>query len=207
MLSKNRKISKQKGVEICADLLFVGETTKEILRKMAESCGVATSTVEKWIKTARPIVQQRQEQAEQIKSKENEAAIIEAAKKLNITRERVLEEYAKLAFFDIRKIFTVDGGLKSIKDFDDDSAAAIAGLESYDEKEPESGMILGTLRKLKISEKRAALDSLCRVLGYNAETSVKLKGDPENPLQVQNEFKFIIEDYTNGSYTPEEPGS
>lgn len=85
-----------------------------------------------------------------------------------ITRQKVINEYAKLAFFDIRKVLTVDGGLKDTGEWDDDSAAAIAGLESYDEKEPESGMVLGTVRKIKISDKRAALDSLCKVLGYNS---------------------------------------
>lgn len=89
-----------------------------------------------------------------------------------ITRHMVISEYAKLAFFDIRKVLNVDGGLKDTTEWDDDSAAAIAGLESYDEKERESGMVLGTVRKIKVSDKRAALDSLCKVLGFNAPTKV-----------------------------------
>lgn len=168
MGTKKRKISKQKGVELCADFMFSGQPTKEIVRNLTENYGLSRSAVEKWIKAARPIVENRQREAERIAAIENEAAIKESTKKLNLSRERVLEEYAKLAFFDIRKIFTVDGGLLPIKDIDDDSAAAIAGLESYDEKEPDSGMVLGTVRKVKIAEKKAALDSICKVLGYNA---------------------------------------
>ena len=109
------------------------------------------------------------------------------AEKAEITRDKIVNEYAKLAFFDIRKILTVDGGLKDTTEWDDDSAAAIAGLESYDEKEPDSGMVLGTVRKIKISDKRAALDSLCKVLGYNAPEKSELKIDqsPFNDSQVE----------------------
>lgn len=168
-----RKISRQKGVDLCADLLFTGEATKEIVRNLTESYGVSRSAVEKWMKSARPIVEARQEESRKIMDRENEAAMIESARKLNITRERVLEEYAKIAFFDIRKVLTIDGGLKNATEWDDESAAAIAGLESYDEREPESGMVLGTVRKIKVSEKRAALDSICKVMGYNTPDPVK----------------------------------
>lgn len=109
------------------------------------------------------------------------------AEKLEISRERIINEYSKLAFFDIRKVLTVDGGLKKSNDWDDDSAAAIAGLESYDEKEPDSGIVLGTVRKIKISDKRAALDSLCKVLGYNApeKSEIKIDQPPFNDSQVE----------------------
>jgi phage terminase small subunit len=109
------------------------------------------------------------------------------ANKAEITRQKVISEYAKLAFFDIRKVLTVDGGLKDTTDWDDDSAAAIAGLESYDEKEPDSGMVLGTVRKIKISDKRAALDSLCKVLGFNApeKSEIKMDNVPFNDSQVE----------------------
>jgi phage terminase small subunit len=109
------------------------------------------------------------------------------AEKAEITRDKIVNEYAKLAFFDIRKVLTVDGGLKDTTEWDDDSAAAIAGLESYDEKEPDSGMVLGTVRKIKISDKRAALDSLCKVLGYNApeKSEIKVDNAPFNDSQVE----------------------
>ena len=107
------------------------------------------------------------------------------ANNAEITRQKVINEYSKLAFFDIRKIFTVDGGLMPIKDIDDESAAAIAGIESYDEKVPNTEIVLGTLRKVKISDKRAALDSLCKVLGYNSPEKSEIKFDaPLNDSQV-----------------------
>jgi phage terminase small subunit len=109
------------------------------------------------------------------------------AEKAEITRDKIVNEYAKLAFFDIRKVLTIDGGLKDTTEWDDDSAAAIAGLESYDEKEPDSGMVLGTVRKIKISDKRAALDSLCKVLGFNApeKSEIKMDNVPFSDSQVE----------------------
>lgn len=171
MAGSQRKISRQKGVEMCADSLFAGQTSSEILRFLTVSYGVSKSTVEKWIKAARPIYQQRQQESENIKAIELEEAAKETASKLNLSRERILEEYSKIAFFDIRKLFNEDGSFKKIHELDNESSAAIAGIESFDEKDTE-GMILGTLRKLKISEKRAALDSICRVMGYNAPTKI-----------------------------------
>lgn len=167
MEPQKRKIKKAKGVEMCAEMIYAGQTTGDIVQKFTDEYGFSRSAIEKWIKCARPIVEERQREAEKIMARENEAAVVELAKKLNITRERVLTEYAKLAFFDIRKILTVDGGLKDTTEWDDDSAAAVSGLESYDEKEPDSGMVLGTVRKIKVSDKRAALDSICKVMGYN----------------------------------------
>lgn len=179
-----RKITKAKGVEICADRIFSGAQTKDIVRELAEQYGSSRSAVEKWMKVARPIVEERQHEAEAIRARETEAAITESAKKLNLTRERVLEEYAKVAFMDIRKIFTVDGGLKPIQDIDEDAAGALAGIESYDEKSGDGEESLGTNRKVKVWDKVKALDSICRVLGYNAPTKFAPTDPSGNALGV-----------------------
>ncbi len=52
-----------------------------------------------------------------------------------ITQKRVLEEYAKIAFFDIRSLYTPDGGLKDIRQLDDNAAGAISSVESVEEKD------------------------------------------------------------------------
>ena len=71
------------------------------------------------------------------------------ASKLEITAERVLMETARIAYSDPRKLFNEDGSLKHIKDLDDDTAAAISGIE-YD----------GTVRKIRRYDKNAALANL-----------------------------------------------
>lgn len=95
-----------------------------------------------------------------------------------ITQKRVLEEYAKIAFIDIRKFYTVDGALKGIRDLDDDAAGALASVESYEEKTGEEDVeALGTTRKIKTYDKVKALDSLARHLGmFNDKMDVNLSG-------------------------------
>jgi phage terminase small subunit len=116
-----------------------------------------------------------------------QSAIAEARAKLTeaaqITQERVLREYAKLAFLDIRKAFDEDGNLKSIHEIDDDTAAAISGIE-IDVKSTElDGDALNTSRihKLKLSDKKAALDSIGRHLGMFTDKT-ELTGPNGTPL-------------------------
>jgi phage terminase small subunit len=51
------------------------------------------------------------------------------AQKTEITLERVVEEYRRLAFADARTLHHPDGRLKGPQDWDDDTAAQIAGIE------------------------------------------------------------------------------
>lgn len=97
----------------------------------------------------------------------------EIANSLNITQERVLKELAAIAFSDSRKFFSEDGSLKPIPDLDEDSAAAISGMDIEEIKA--DGITIGTVKKLKRWDKVKALDSLCRVLGYNAPEKKDIK--------------------------------
>lgn len=109
-------------------------------------------------------------------TKPNIAAAIEEerlklGKRTNITQERVLQEYGRLAFLDIRKAFDDNGNLKHIQDLDDDTAAAIAGLEVQVEKskgtdeEGKSLLEITRTHKIKLSDKKGALDSIAKHLG------------------------------------------
>lgn len=94
-----------------------------------------------------------------------------------ITQKRVLEEYAKVAFLDIRKFYTVDGSLKSIHDLDAESAGALAGVEVYEEKitQDEEAPVIGMTKKIKTYDKVKALDSLGRHLGLFGKDNEQLK--------------------------------
>ena len=83
--------------------------------------------------------------------------------KLEISQERVLAEYAKLAFFDPRKLFDETGRPLPIGQLDDDTAAAIAGIDVATIGNAEQGV--GEILKVKVSDKKGALDSLSRHLG------------------------------------------
>jgi phage terminase small subunit len=88
-------------------------------------------------------------------------------KKTNITQERVLAEYAKIAFADVRKFYGPDGQLVPIHELDDDTAGALAGLE-IDEIDA-GGVCIGQTKKIKITDKKGALDSLAKHLGMFVE--------------------------------------
>lgn len=112
-----------------------------------------------------------------------ETARAETAQKLEITRERVLEEYAKLAFLDPRKFYNPDGTLKLVPDMDEDAAAALMGFEVDEIKMGDDAPSIGITKKIKWHDKKAALDSIARMMGWNQD-KLKLQGDEENPIQV-----------------------
>ena len=79
-----------------------------------------------------------------------------------ITQDRVLKELARLAFLDIRKAFDESGNLKHIKDLDDETAAAIAGMEVSEINKGDEQ--IGNLKKIKLSDKKGALELIGRHL-------------------------------------------
>lgn len=98
-----------------------------------------------------------------------------------ITQDRVLKEVARLAFLDVRKAFNSDGSLKPLHELDDDTAAAIAGLDVTEMTG--LGDSLSVLKKIKLSDKKGALELLMRHMGM-LNDKVKLQGDAENPLTM-----------------------
>ena len=103
-----------------------------------------------------------------------------------ITQDRVLREYAKLGFFDPRKLFNADGSPREIADLDDDTAAAIAGLDIAEiyEGTGDSRRFVGYLKKYKIANKIGALDSIAKHLGMFIDRQ-EITGPDGGPLQRQ----------------------
>lgn len=84
--------------------------------------------------------------------------ILERAARLGITPERVLQEYARIAFADLRRLGKRGGkgfALKAPEDLQADDSAAISEIA-------ESGS--GGFR-VKLYDKKAALDAIARHLG------------------------------------------
>lgn len=82
----------------------------------------------------------------------------------DLSIERVLLEYKRLALFDIRNLYKEDGSMKDIHDLDEDTAAALTSIESDDLYDMD-GKKIGKVRKLKAADKRAALCDVMRHLG------------------------------------------
>lgn len=86
---------------------------------------------------------------------------------MELTKERVNREIARIAFFDPRKMFAADGRPLSITELDDDTAAVINGLDVLEEwtgSGPER-VLVGHVKKYKISDKNSALDKAAKILG------------------------------------------
>lgn len=83
----------------------------------------------------------------------------ELGDRLKVDAERVMAEYVRIGFADLRRIFDADGNLLHPRLMDDDTAACIAEVEIVKRAGGE------TIHKIKRIDKKGALDSLARALG------------------------------------------
>lgn len=90
-----------------------------------------------------------------------------------VTVERVLKEYARIGFFDPRKLFNDNGKPKDITELDDDTAAALIGLDVLEEfiGYGEEREHIGYTKKYKLADKKGALDSMAKHLGMFIDRS------------------------------------
>ena len=103
--------------------------------------------------------------------------------KFEITTERILLEIARIAYFDPRKLYRPDGSPIPINELDDDTAAALAGLDIQEifEGSGSDRVFVGYTKKYKVAEKNAALEKLAKYKGlYEADN--KQKTDPMREL-------------------------
>lgn len=87
-----------------------------------------------------------------------------AGKSLEVTQSRVLAEMARLAFFDIRDLLDEDGNLKRPRDWTDDVAAAVSGMDIGEVIFGEEGSAT-KLKKIKMASKEKNLEMLAKYLG------------------------------------------
>lgn len=88
---------------------------------------------------------------------------IEYADKAGVTKEKVMREVAKISFSDIRNYYTGDDKLKPITDLDDNEAAALASVKTYEEYSQHE--VIGINKEIKLYDKLAGLEKLARMLG------------------------------------------
>lgn len=105
-------------------------------------------------------------------------AMEKRADRTEITQDRVLLEIGRLAFLDAKRFYNRDGSLRSIHELDDDTAAAVIGIEMEEDITEVDGKttVTGRTKKLKITDKVAALTLAARHLGMLTD-KVKIDGE------------------------------
>jgi phage terminase small subunit len=101
-------------------------------------------------------------------------------KRTEITQDRVLAQYANMAFFDLRTLYREDGSIKPVTEWPDEAAAAVAGMESVEFGGDDSP---GILKKIRLVDKRAALADIGKHLGMFVERH-EVSGPSGGPIQV-----------------------
>lgn len=95
----------------------------------------------------------------------------ELVEKSKLTTDELLIELAKIVRADLRTLFNEDGSLKSPKDWPDEVAGAVAGME-IDELFDGVGkdrIQIGMTKKLKLWDKNSAIEKAMKHLGLFKE--------------------------------------
>lgn len=108
------------------------------------------------------------------------------AKRTSVTADRVIQEYARVAFFDPRKLFMGNGSPREICSLDDDTAAALVGMDVYEEYEGagEDRQFVGYTKKYKIADKLRALEALGKHLGVFDGKGGQTSGNENNLIEA-----------------------
>ncbi|ATJ91552.1 terminase [Acetobacter senegalensis] len=85
------------------------------------------------------------------------------SKRTQITQDRVLQEFAKIGFSDIRSLFTEAGNLRSISALDVDAAAALSSVEVVTKNLGDGEVEY--VHKIKLWDKVGSLTQIGRHLG------------------------------------------
>lgn len=120
-----------------------------------------------------------------------EKAMKAREERTHITQDRVLQELARVAFSDLRKLYRPDGSMLLPHEWDDDTAAAMAGVETVEQQtvEIDDGEIKRAptfTKKAKVFDKGAALTLAMRHLGMLTD-KVQHSGPAGGPVT------FVIE--------------
>jgi len=116
----------------------------------------------------------------------------EIVEKQTATITRVLEEFGRIAFLDIGEAFDEQGNLLPIRQMPEGVRRAISGIEYEDifSGRGEDRECTGRVAKIKLTDKKGALDSIAKHLGMFIERQQMLdrNGKPMDMPQVTVQF-------------------
>ena len=113
------------------------------------------------------------------------------AKRTEITQDRVLQELARVAFLDPGKLFGADGAPIAVKDLDEDTRRAVAGLDVVTIGNADAG--IGQVQKIKLADKLAALEKVGKHLGMFTD-KLQVTGDVKvtDPTQRAARVAYLM---------------
>lgn len=125
-----------------------------------------------------------------------EDRIAELKKTQRISTERVLQEYARVAFADLRCLVDDNGHPIPLQDLDDDTAAALAGVE-LEVIGDVDGPLKTTRHKYKVADKLKALEILAKRLKlFEDTTNLNLSGEVKVEMSLNEKMRrtaFFLE--------------
>lgn len=125
-----------------------------------------------------------------------EDRIAELKKTQHISTERVLQEYARVAFADLRCLVDDNGHPIPLQNLDDDTAAALAGVE-LEVMGDVDGPLKTTRHKYKVADKLKALEILAKRLKlFEDTTNVNLSGEVRVEMSLNEKMRrtaFFLE--------------
>ncbi len=119
-------------------------------------------------------------------------------KRVNVTVDRIVQEYARIAFVDPRKFYDDEGELIPVHKLDEDTARTIGGIEhhhgyeftregksqeSKDKGVQKDKQSIGSTTKIKMIDKKGGLDSLAKYKGMMVDKH-ELVGDVPVEIHV-----------------------
>jgi phage terminase small subunit len=127
-----------------------------------------------------------------------DSALEAQQRRLEISADRTLLETARIAFADIRKLVDESGALKDIADLDDDTAAAIAGVE---ERQAREGGRSVTVKRVRLWDKNAALEKLGKHFKLFSER-MEVSGPDGGPVEVEQRVAVMAKILAEIEMTP-----
>jgi phage terminase small subunit len=89
----------------------------------------------------------------------------ERAERLEISHDKILREYAKIAFANMGNYYDERGDVKPMCELSESDKAAMSFIQSANIAEPD-GYVIGRVTKIKLHNKMAALDRIAKHLGF-----------------------------------------
>ena len=103
-----------------------------------------------------------------------------------ITRERIVREMARLAFFNVKNMFDDFGNPLPVSMLNDDVAAAINGIDVAAIGNNDVG--IGQVMKYKIPDKNKSLENLAKMLGYMDRDRTREQSGTERLIDAMVNF-------------------